>query len=1091
MPKNSTSSLRDSFRNISNKDDVLDLNDEMAGALDSSVDAEASALLAPPARRASRSAKTASGNASKKSSSVEKTQASPTKATARKRSGDAFSRRAARENADWEGEPEGHATPDSHTALDIFPTAPWRKPHRAGAKSHDKPGDKSHSQSPESETIYRVNKTSAQRGHQHGPQGDGKRRSHSGGRPRTASTLIFEIGGVLLLAVGAVLLFNALQPQAEGLLPRFGISVLRFLFGLGAVIFPLLIGALGVLLIVQRQRTNFPAFFGGVGMAFPVFLTALHLQVPPGEELLQSHSHDFGGVIGASVALALRTLLGETGAIIALGALAIVALLVLTNLSLADTMGRAGRGVGRGARRVGSKTRRVWRHGVELAYEPSKSSDPFARQLGQYGEQEFVQHDSYPEQQTTYAEQASALAPALAAPLPPRRISNGVSAPRLASRRATPQHQEPPFGPVAEDNFAAPEFAPVQHPAHPVDNSQQPASDSSSMKRASPFFALNDLMNHAVPTPKSPAPLEKVQPTIEPPVSNDSVPKSKELRAVPGKDAAPRIEIVDAPPPPSVVAEASGEPSSAEPVPINRLDDELTPQEALEAQAQASAQAEEPIIEITRKPKRAGRPRRRFGDGPLMPDYFDEAVRALDPPVRMDHSGAEEDIQHGVQNVTETLASFKIDARVTDVKRGPVITRYEVQPAPGVRVAAIANLDRDLARSLSAIAVRIEAPVPGKNVVGIEVPNKKVHLVRLRDVLELPEFLSGPSKLSFVLGKDIAGQPKWADLTKMPHMLIAGATNSGKSVCLNAIITSIISRAAPDEVKFSLIDPKRVELTLYRDIPHLYHPVVVEPKEAVRALRGMITEMDRRYKRFAERGVRNIVSYNSKLQEGEDPLPYIVIVIDELADLMMTAAAEFEKLICRLAQLARATGIHLIVATQRPSVNVITGVIKANIPARIAFAVASQVDSRTILDSVGAERLIGSGDMLFDANNGGKAVRIQGAFLSEEECNRIVQVVKAAYGNEELEYGLDLSAIEDEESSGTPDKIPSDEKRDELYDQIKEFVLRHDEMSASNIQRKFEIGYPRAGRIVDQLERDGILGPADGPKARKVLGSGQ
>jgi S-DNA-T family DNA segregation ATPase FtsK/SpoIIIE len=396
-----------------------------------------------------------------------------------------------------------------------------------------------------------------------------------------------------------------------------------------------------------------------------------------------------------------------------------------------------------------------------------------------------------------------------------------------------------------------------------------------------------------------------------------------------------------------------------------------------------------------------------------------------------------------------------------------------------------------LARSLSAIAVRIEAPVPGKNVVGIEVPNKKVNLVRLRDVLELPEFLSSHSKLSFVLGKDIAGQPKWGDLTKMPHMLIAGATNSGKSVCLNAIITSIISRAAPDEVKFSLIDPKRVELTLYRDIPHLYHPVVVEPKEAVRALRGMITEMDRRYKKFAERGVRNIASYNSKLEEGEDPLPYIVIVIDELADLMMTAAAEFEKLICRLAQLARATGIHLIVATQRPSVNVITGVIKANIPARIAFAVASQVDSRTILDSVGAERLIGSGDMLFDANNGGKAVRIQGAYLSEEECNRIVQVVKAAYSNEELEYGLDLSAIEDEESSGGSDKVPSDEKRDELYDQIKEFVLRHDEMSASNIQRKFEIGYPRAGRIVDQLERDGILGPADGPKARKVLGSGQ
>lgn len=1075
MPKYSTPSSRDSARDSASSPGggILDLSDEIAGALDSSIDSEAAAFVTPPAGRTSRVSKKPSSNTSKKSSTGVKGRTTPTESTPRKRSGDAFSRRAARKNMDWESEREDQAAPNAgfDRGLDVFPTAPWRNPHRAGAKSIEKPRNKEHSQTragEREETVYRVNRTDHSRHNR-------ERRSIFGRKSGTVSTLIFEIIGVLLMAAGAVLLFNALQSQAEGLLPRYGISALRFLFGLGAVVFPLLIGALGLLLIVQRQRTNFSAFFGGVGMAFPVFLTALHLQVPPGEELLQSHSHDFGGVVGAAFALALRTLLGETGAIIALGALAIVALLVLTNLSLADTMGRAGRGVGRNARRVGSKTRRVWRRGVELAYEPDQNPDPFARQLERHDEAHHIPRDIHHNNQTPRPESASTLASS------PRRISNGVAMPRLASRERAVSPQEPPFGDIAADDFIAPQFAEPRHPARPVNKAQQ-ASESSSMKRASPFFALNDLVNNPISnsaTPTENAPREK---TVEPPT-----PKSKELRAVPGKDAAPRIEIVDAPPPPSVLEENARN----EPVPINRPDDELTPQEALEAQAQATAQVEEPVIEIVRKPKRAGRPRRRFGDGPLMPDYFDEAVRALDPPVRMDHSGAEEDIQQGVQNVTETLASFKIDARVTDVKRGPVITRYEVQPAPGVRVAAIANLDRDLARSLSAIAVRIEAPVPGKNVVGIEVPNKKVNLVRLRDVLELPEFLSAHSKLSFVLGKDIAGQPKWADLTKMPHMLIAGATNSGKSVCLNAIITSIISRAAPEEVKFSLIDPKRVELTLYRDIPHLYHPVVVEPKEAVRALRGMITEMDRRYKKFAERGVRNIASYNSKLEEGEDPLPYIVIVIDELADLMMTAAAEFEKLICRLAQLARATGIHLIVATQRPSVNVITGVIKANIPARIAFAVASQVDSRTILDSVGAERLIGSGDMLFDANNGGKAVRIQGAFLSEEECNRIVQVVKAAYSGEEPEYGLDLSAIEDDDSSSTSEKVLSDEKRDELYDQIKEFVLRHDEMSASNIQRKFEIGYPRAGRIVDQLERDGILGPADGPKARKVLGSGQ
>jgi S-DNA-T family DNA segregation ATPase FtsK/SpoIIIE len=514
----------------------------------------------------------------------------------------------------------------------------------------------------------------------------------------------------------------------------------------------------------------------------------------------------------------------------------------------------------------------------------------------------------------------------------------------------------------------------------------------------------------------------------------------------------------------------------------------VNPIEALEAQALASATAGEK----TKAPKPQAE-RKRFGDGPYMPEYFDEALAALDPPIPIEMGALDEDVTRGVQHVEDTLQAFRIDARVTDVKRGPVITRYEVQPAPGVRVSAIANLDRDLARSLSAYAVRIEAPVPGRNVVGIEVPNKKVHLVRMRDVLEIPEFLSAQSKLAFVLGKDIAGQPKWADLTKMPHMLIAGATNSGKSVCLNSIIASILLRASPDEVKLSLIDPKRVELTLFRDIPHLYHPVVVEPKDAVRALRGAIAEMDRRYKLFATRGVRNVASFNSKLEDGEEPLPYLVIVIDELADLMMTAAAEFEKLICRIAQLARATGIHLIVATQRPSVNVITGVIKANIPARVAFAVASQVDSRTILDAVGAERLIGSGDMLFDANTGGKSIRIQGAYLSEEEVNRVVEVVKARYADraDEFEYGLDLTTVDtgDSKIGSDDDDDFVDEKRDELYDEIKAFIGGYEEMSASLIQRKFEIGYPRAGRIVDQLERDGVLGPADGPRPRKVLGA--
>ncbi|MBV9470920.1 MAG: DNA translocase FtsK, partial [Abitibacteriaceae bacterium] len=789
------------------------------------------------------------------------------------------------------------------------------------------------------------------------------------------------------------------------------------------------------LLIVRRHHTNLRAFGRGVLVGCLVLLTAVHLTVPKHQEFLSADvlfSH--GGYVGAAIAWALRRALGEVGAIIALVAFSIVALLFFTEVSL----GRLASGLGN-----------ILHHN---ARKVPKSLDAMLQR-----EEEEPEDFGY-------------LPPAETRPTNRRKVR---SLPPEIIRESQQN------GSLCEDFERNGVW---QGNAWAGDN---PAVMGEPARR-SPFMALDNVLKEEL----------EVEPTA-------AIPFNKSKQATPESNSnpqseAPRIEIVDTPPPPSVVGPtmppvpslaATPPPEENQTsVPINAPDDELTPVEALEAQALATASKG-----ASPKKQRPQQARRSFGDGPPMPEYFDPAVRALDPPLAPDVVGVEDDIQRGVQSVQETLASFKIDARVTDVKRGPVITRYEVQPAPGVRVAAIANLDRDIARALSAIAVRIEAPVPGKNVVGIEVPNKRVHLVRLRDVLELPEFLAGPSKLSFVLGKDIAGQPKWADLTKMPHLLIAGATNSGKSVCLNSIITSILVRATPEEVKFSLIDPKRVELTLYRDIKHLYHPVVVEPKDAVKALRGAIVEMDRRYKRFAERGVRNIASYNAKLQEDEAPLPYIVIVIDELADLMMTAAAEFEKLICRLAQLARATGIHLIVATQRPSVNVITGVIKANIPARIAFAVASQVDSRTILDAVGAERLIGSGDMLFDSNNGGKSTRIQGAYLSEEEVNRIVEVVKNHYADDDepIEYGLDLNEMDDGPGGDDDDDSIAEEKRDDLYESIREFVLRNNEMSASMIQRKFEIGYPRAGRIVDQLERDGILSPPDGSKARKVISTGR
>ncbi|MCS7264718.1 MAG: DNA translocase FtsK [Armatimonadetes bacterium] len=470
---------------------------------------------------------------------------------------------------------------------------------------------------------------------------------------------------------------------------------------------------------------------------------------------------------------------------------------------------------------------------------------------------------------------------------------------------------------------------------------------------------------------------------------------------------------------------------------------------------------------------------------PFLPDHYEKVINALEPSRPEDNPETATSVEDGIRLVEETLASFKIEAKVVNVKRGPVITRYEVQPAPGIRVKRIENLADDLALALAAIDVRVEAPVPGKSVIGIEVPNKRIALVRLRELLSLEEFKAAPSKLTFALGKDIAGSPKLADLSKMPHLLIGGATNSGKSVCLNSLIISIMSRSHPDEVKFSLIDPKRVELTLFNGSPHLAHPVVVDAKGAAKALKCAIKEMERRYRIFAEAGVRNIDSYNEQVMKSEEgePLPHIVIVIDELADLMMQSGSEFEKLICRIAQLARATGIHLVVATQRPSVNVITGVIKANIPSRIAFAVASQTDSRVILDCNGAERLIGRGDMLFQPIDAPKPIRIQGALVSEREVNKVVEVLINEYGEPD-EYLFDVYSEEDEEALMLGVKL---DKKDPLFDKAVEIIRRKGYASASLLQRELEIGYPRAGKLIDQLEKAGIVGPAEGNKPRKVL----
>ncbi|HEV2033748.1 MAG TPA: DNA translocase FtsK [Candidatus Dormibacteraeota bacterium] len=442
-----------------------------------------------------------------------------------------------------------------------------------------------------------------------------------------------------------------------------------------------------------------------------------------------------------------------------------------------------------------------------------------------------------------------------------------------------------------------------------------------------------------------------------------------------------------------------------------------------------------------------------------------------------------DEIKRNVKIIESTLETFGVPVKVVGVNPGPAVTQYELQPGAGVQVKRITALQNDLSLALAAAPLRIEAPIPGKAAVGIEVPNKSASLVTIREVLETAAFREGTHALALGLGNDVSGQSIVADLTRMPDLLIAGATGQGKSVCINALITSLLFQVTPEHMRLLLIDPKRVELTGYNGLPHLALPVLVESHQAAAALRWAVAEMDRRYKMFSAEGVRNIAAYNEKaVTRLARELPYVVIIIDELADLMMVAAGEIEELICRIAQLARAVGIHLIIATQRPSTDIITGLIKANIPSRIAFAVGSQVDSRVILDSGGAEKLLGRGDMLYQPVDAGKPTRIQGAFVSDPEVEAVVKFWSSQGGPHFMEEILEEGAGTPWEGTAAPER-----KLDPLFASAARAVAAEGAASVSLVQRKFNVGYSRAGRIVDQLAENHVVGPYQGSKSREVL----
>jgi len=487
-------------------------------------------------------------------------------------------------------------------------------------------------------------------------------------------------------------------------------------------------------------------------------------------------------------------------------------------------------------------------------------------------------------------------------------------------------------------------------------------------------------------------------------------------------------------------------------------------------------------------------------------DYQFPTLDLLTPPQETDPAISEAEHQETAMDLLRTFESFKVNVELGDIQTGPVITRYEVLPAPGVQVKKIVSLEQDIALNLKAMAVRIQAPVPGKGCVGIEVPNRKPSAVYLRDIIESRDWANNKADIPLALGKEVNGKPLVSDLARMPHLLIAGATGSGKTVCINSIIASLLYHSSPKDLRFIMVDPKIVEMKVYNDLPHMLIPVVTEPKKVPGALKWLIREMERRYRLFSEVGVRNIAGYKKKFEEGTLPMdklfdldpspirpepgsdlnqpeniPYIVAIIDELADLMMVAQADIETGIARLAQLARAAGIHLIIATQRPSVNVITGVIKANLPSRIAFQVSSKVDSRTILDAGGAESLIGRGDMLFNPPGSGRLLRSQGAFVSDEEINELVEFLKRngppAYA-EEVQREIESS---DEDDSDSAEDDNEDVDGDEALLRKSMDVLRTSRRaSTSMLQRRLRIGYNRAARIMDLLEDRGIVGPDKG-----------
>lgn len=908
----------------------------------------------------------------------------------------------------------------------------------------------------------------------------------------------YEIGGIFFCLIALIAALGIFDINAGYVGKKLALA-LSYIFGVGALPFATMMFLSGLYFITEHKNFTINAKFFGAVLLFLMFLTSYHyVKIPAGAEIMPEQIGIGGGLLGGGMLFVLKKFFGETGSGVVIFAGLVASVLLITNWSLGkgllNTKGAAEKGIGAGIFALLSFKRRInekQKEHIKGEEKPLMAAHLFNQEEEPAEKIEFNEKTTEP---ITEEPLARGIEPEERKPklhsfwqdlekeeaMRKNAESNTVEDARIEDREeiekieettdcAPPQTEETARKEETDEILTQTE----EEGEEPQKGEEQPltvppAERADSGMDAGGFAIRSDaFVSREIP----PFPQSQTEETT----FTDDEGKELDLSEPNFYDYEKQDDNIE--PAPTTANENLTTDNFAtvvEDAP-KPLDEKTNENENVNANANVNVnlQSESNLSEA-----------REF-ENFEKPYELPEVTHILSKRVKKENLALKIEIEDNARTLSKTLADFKVNANIINACHGPAVTRYELEPAPGVKVSKITGLAEDIALALAATSVRIE-PIPNKSAIGVEVPNKELEGVQLREVLEEPYFSEAKSKLTVGLGKDIGGQAIFADLAKMPHLLIAGSTGSGKSVCVNTLITSILFKAKPDEVKFILIDPKMVELSNYNGIPHLMVPVVTDAKKAASVLNWAVQEMEKRYSKFAEKVVRNMETYNAKFPE--DKMGAIVIIIDELADLMMVAPHDVEDAICRLAQKARAAGIHLVLATQRPSVDVITGIIKANIPSRIAFAVSSQIDSRTILDSSGAEKLLGKGDMLFYPMGSRKPLRVQGAFVSDEEVEMLLDFIKGqgveTEINEEIETFTEQDTLSDDKDKSKKD---DDMKVDELLTDAIELVMSTGQASASNIQRRFRVGYARAGRIIDTMETLGIVGPSSGSKPREIL----